>query len=245
MSGADDRFHFPGPVDSSVEDPAWTGTPTEQRQYAHNLTEYTPFEFETCDGPNLRLSCSGGTDNAGNPGGIMNEGPYYHATYGHRGFYAPFMDSWIAGGCYGDVNNLMGYRFQLDSLSHPGSANRGQTVQLKVNLHDLGWARIYSARKLIVTLRNTSTGEEIAGTAGELRNLPSQSATPSTITVNVNIPSTATPGTYDVFLSVPDIYSTTASIPAFSVRFANANNGAQSWDATKARFKTGTSVVVN
>jgi hypothetical protein len=98
---------------------------------------------------------------------------------------------------------------------------------------------------LIVTLRNRSTGEEISGTAGDARQLPSQSTQSSTVNVNVNIPTGATAGTYDVYLSMPDIYSTTKDNPDYAVRFANADTGSQSWDAATARFKTGTSVTVS
>lgn len=248
MAGTGDSYTFPGAT--SDVSPIYTGTPSTQRAYAAAMTEYTPFGFETCDNSSdakqtgIRNSCYGGTDNAGLAGGIMNEGPRYHVTFGHRAYAEVFPNQWIADGCYPQVVNLMGYRFQLDNITHASTASKGDTVKVAVNLHDVGWARIFSARKLVVTLKNRSTGAEITGTAGDMRLLPSQAKQSSTITTNVNIPSGAVSGTYDVYLSVPDIYSTTASIPAYSVRFANADGNGQSWDGSSARFKTGTAVTV-
>ena len=55
---------------------------------------------------------------------------------------------------------------------------------------------------------------------------------------------TAPPGDYTVHVSAPDIYPTTATDPRFSVRFANANQGAQAWNDATGRFATGTSITV-
>jgi hypothetical protein len=200
--------------------------------------------------PESRTGCySSVLDNNGQTGGAMVEFPRYHMSY--YGYPSPYgggvawSSVWASEGCYDTIRNLLGYRFQLDSISHSSSANKGETVKVSVNLHDVGWARIFSARKLVVTLVNRSTGESIVGTAGDARLLPSQSTQSSTVNVNVNIPSTATAGTYDVYLSMPDIYSTTKDNPYYAVRFANADLGNQSWDGNLARFKTGTSVTVS
>lgn len=89
------------------------------------------------------------------------------------------MNRWLSDGCYDDVKNLMGYRFQLDQVSHSSTAKKGETVRVAIDLRDVGWARICSARKLVVTLKHRTTGERLTGTAGDARQLPSQ-ATSST-----------------------------------------------------------------
>ena len=251
MANEDDSFHFLGAGGfGGAIDPPYTHTAAQQRAFTAANTEFTYFTTETClygttRDTTSRTSCyDTKPDNAGQLGGIMREGPRYHVN-GTDVFYAlGFIDTWRSEGCYPDVTNLMGYRFQLDNITHASTANKGDTVKVAVNIHDVGWGRIFSARKLVVTLKNRSTGAEITGTAGDFRFLPSQAGISSTITTNVNVPSGAASGTYDVYLSVPDIYSTTASMPAFSVRFANADTGSQSWDASSARFKTGTAITV-
>ncbi len=248
LAGDDDEWTYPGATTAVT--PAYTGSPAAQRAYASAMTEFTPSGAETCDsagtssGGVMRLSCTGGTDNAGQVGGIMNEGPRYHLTYLHRGYYDAFMNTWLGEGCYDRVNNLLGYRFQLDRVTHSSTANKSDTVPVAVDLRDVGWARIFSARKLVVTFKNRSTGASFSGTAGDARQLPSQATSSSTVTVNVNVPATASAGSYDVFVSMPDVWPKTKDLAAYAVRFANADVGTQAWDATLARFQTGTTVVV-
>ena len=219
-------------------------------------TEFAPFGAETCDGGDTRLSCKGGTTNDGSPGGIMNEGPRYHLTYLHRGYYDGFMTEWGGlddqgnrgpGDCYDTVTNYMGYRFQLDGLSHVRTIGRGQTAAFDVDARDVGWARIFSARKLVVTLRHktNSAARPIVGSGGDARLLPSQATSSTRIAVNVTVPSDATPGDYDVFLSMPDIWPATKDDARQAVRFANADGQGQSWDGANARFKSGTTLTVN
>lgn len=54
-------------------------------------------------------------------------------------------------------------------------------------------------------------------------------------------------GDYDVLLGAPDVFSTTSALPAFAVRFANADNTtrSQAWDAGSARFSTGATLSVH
>lgn len=154
------------------------------------------------------------------------------------------MNRWLSDGCYDDVNNLIGYRFQLDQLSHSSTAKKGETVSVAVDLRDVGWARIFSARRLVITRKHRATGQTLNGTAGDARQWPSQATRSSTVNINVNIPSTAAAGSYDVFVSMPDHWPTTRDIAAYAVRFANADPAAQAWDPSSARFKTGTAVTV-
>ena len=63
----------------------------------------------------------------------------------------------------------------------------------------------------------------------------------------LSIPAGSTTGSYEVYLSVPDIFSTTAADARFAVRFANADDAtrSQAWEASAARFKVGTTLNVN
>ena len=65
----------------------------------------------------------------------------------------------------------------------------------------------------------------------------------------LSIPAGATTGAYEVYLSVPDIFSTTAADARFAARVANANaddsTRSQAWETSAARFKVGTTLNVN
>jgi hypothetical protein len=116
-----------------------------------------------------------------------------------------------------------------------------------VDLRNVGWARFFTARKLVVTLRHRSTGATISAAAGDLRTLLPQANGSTRISVALPVPASADKGDYDVLLSVPDVFASLASNPRFAVRFANADNAGlgQTWDAAAARFKAGTTLRVN
>jgi hypothetical protein len=209
------------------------------RAYAKTMAENSGFGGETCVGSDFltnpasaRISCAQ----------ALSEHPAYHMTWLNGSYAEEFMNSWKSGGCWDQISRSMGYRLQLDSVNHAPSASKGTAAAINVNLRNIGWARMFSKRALVVTLRNKSTGATITGSAGNLSTVASGAS--AQITVNVSIPAGAAAGTYDVLLGAPDIWSTTASDPRFAVRFANADSGAQAWDASAARFSTGTSISV-
>jgi hypothetical protein len=206
------------------------------RDYVKTMTQNSGFGGETCDGVSnpeqRRITCAQ----------ALSESAAYHQTWLNAGYSQVFLDSWKSGGCYSQISRSMGYRLQLDSVNHVTTAAPGSTVAVNVNLHNVGWARMFSKRPLVVTLRNKSTGATITGKAGDLSSVASGAA--GTFAVNVSIPSGAATGTYDVQISAPDIWSTTTADPRFAVRFANADSGAQLWDTSTARFSAGTTLSV-
>ena len=163
-------------------------------------------------------------------------------TWLNASYSEQFINSWKAGGCYDQISRSMGYRLQLDSVNHAPSASRGTTVAVNVNLRNTGWARMFSKRALVVTLRNKNTGATITGSGGDLTTVASSAS--AQMTVNVSIPSGTTAGNYEVLISAPDIWASIASDARFAVRFANADSGSQAWDDTNARFSTGTSIAI-
>jgi hypothetical protein len=222
-----------GPTDS------YTYTSTSQRTYAQALSDNTAFGGENCNNAEtpLRTSCSD----------ILSEGKAYHLAWLNASDWSGFISAWKNGGCYAEVSRSMGYRLQLDAMSHDTQVSRGGSLAVTVDLRNVGWARVFSARKLVVTLKHKTSGATIVGSAGNLRDLPPSATSSSRLSVGVTIPSGAQTGDYDVYLGSPDIFSSTASNPKFSVRFANADNAgsAQTWDAANAMFKTGAAVTIN
>jgi hypothetical protein len=141
----------------------------------------------------------------------------------------------------------MGYRLQLDAVSHHTAVTAGGQVVIDVDLRNVGWARMFTSRKLVVTLRHRTTGALVRASAGDLRVLVPQATGSTRVSVTMPVPTAADKGDYDVLLSAPDVFPTTAGDPRFAVRFANADNAGsgQTWDAAAARFKTGTTLRVN
>jgi hypothetical protein len=140
----------------------------------------------------------------------------------------------------------MGYRLQLDGLVHAGDATAGESVVFDVDLRNVGWARAFTPRRLVVTLRHRETGATWSGAAGDLRELPPQASASSRIRVTLTLPAGAQLGMHDVWLGAPDVFAATEADPRFAVRFANADSadGLQLWSTSHGRFRTGSTVRV-
>lgn len=212
----------------------------QQRAYVKALSAITPYGGETCDGPDVsqqRRSCAA----------ILAEGKDYHLTYLNVSYYTAFHQQWKAEGCYDEVSRDLGYRFQLDAISHPMHAGPGASLTALIDLRNVGWSRLFSARKLTLTLRHRTSGAQISGSgAADLRTLPPQASASTRVAVTLSIPAGAASGEYDVLLGAPDIYPTTSGDARHAIRFANADEAPrdQAWEAAIARFRAGTRVSV-
>lgn len=252
LTGGGDSGTFPGA--GPARDLTYTGTEAQQRAFASQQTDGTMFGGETCDnsdGANTqkRLNCSGSMVLPGLPGGILAEGPYYHQTFLHRGYADVFYTQWQndAVPCYGTVTNLMGYRFQYDGLTHPDTIARGSNGAFLVTMRNYGWARLYSARQLQVRLVKSGATDIVCKFPQQLRTLPSQATSSTTMQARCSVPASATTGSYTAYLEMPDIAfpGMNAPVADYNIRPANANAGGQIWDATNRRFATGTTVTIN
>ena len=243
MSSATDGYSFPGPA--TVVDLVISSTAAQQRAYLASTTRFAPMGGETCGniGGQGRLTCAGGTDNVGQSGGIMNEGPRYYLTYLNRAYDQNFHNTWISGGCYADVNNLMGYRFQFDSIVHADTMTHNTTGTFTVTMRNYGWSRILSPRQLQVRLVKGGASDIVCKFTPQLRTLAAQATTSTALQSKCFIPNAATTGSYAVHLEIPDVYA--GSGTAYKIQPANANSGGQTWDSTNRRWTTGTTVTVN
>jgi hypothetical protein len=225
---------------AGLHNDCWLAGPTDtgtydsqaQRTYVQSLSASTAFGGETCDADTpLRTSCDD----------VRTEGAQYHLAYLNREYFEGFFTAWTSGGCIDEVGARMGYRLQLDGARHPQKIARGATVHLEVDLRNTGWAKLFSARPLVVTLSNGS--ERVSATSAVLlSSLEPQATSSQTIAVELTAPQTS--GDWSVEICAPDIHATTSSDARFAIHFANADNGAQQWNATTARFSTGTHITV-
>ncbi len=221
-----------GPSDSGTfDDPS-------SRTYAKALTEQTAYGGETCEnaGTPVRNTCAD----------ILKEGAEYHLAWLNISYAPSVINKWKADGCFAEVSRSMGYRLQLDAASHEREAAAGQSVTVAVDLRNVGWARIFSARKLVATFVNDATGISFGAAAGNLQTLSSQATASTRQSITVPVPAGTPKGSYTLFVSAPDVHSSTASAAEFAVRFANADDvgKGQAWDAASGRFKVGTQLTV-
>jgi hypothetical protein len=230
-----------GPDDSGTYAQGSTGYNVAQmRAYAQAITKFVPFGGETCSdtGTSLRTADSD----------IMTEGAAYGLSYLNSNYAPEFIKTdtgaWYVSGIITTVKRLMGFRFQIDSVDYPTAVAPGGSAAVTIKARNVGWGRIHIARQLVVSLRNLTSGVIYSGNAGDLRTCPSQATSSTTFSASVSIPADAAVGNYELLLSAPDPNASLASRTQYAIRFANADSGAQAWDAASARFKVGVNVAV-
>lgn len=154
--------------------------------------------------------------------------------------------SWEQGGCAYRILNNYGYSMQLDSVTHQSTANRGDNITVTVKLRNIGWSRMWSPRTVTVNACLVAAPNTCyTGVAdSDLRQLPPNATTSSSVQAHITIPVGATTGAYQIRLSIPDIWPTTQS-RAFMVQFINSNSGSQTWNDAGGYMTTGTTLTVN
>lgn len=212
-----------------------------QRRYSEAQGDLAPFGGETCNpaddpDPRPRTACAD----------ILGEGARYKLTYLNDGYYRRlFHDNWRKQGCVDEVRRRMGYRFALVSASHPAVIAKGGALSVSVTVRNSGWARLYNPRPVEILLRDPKSGAvrrlEAHG-ADPRRWLP---GTDTRETLTVTLPNDAL-GAREVWLALPDAGLRLRNDPRFSIRPANADNGAkgQRWDPESGAFSLGTVVDV-
>ena len=214
-------------------------TPAEStalRNYAQTATQVISHGGETCKPPDeakARMSCSA----------ILAEGQSYHLGYLNRSYYQGFFDRWEAGGCMTEVSKQLGYRLELKQVQIPTQGTAGQPFAWSISLSNTGWARPLNARQLVLRLTQGSTVHTLP-LNGDLRTAGSGE------TLNwqgsVTLPAGMAPGVYAVSLGAPDAATNLRTLPAYAIRFANADQSAlgQKWSPELGVFDLGVSLTV-
>lgn len=225
--------------DCFLADPTNGGTwqSSAQKTYMASNQKYLPMTGETCDGSAPDYSGAG----------VTGDGAAYGWTSLNINYSTTFISNWKATTYNGEnlfniIRRSLGYRLIVTQVQHLATATAGSASAMSITVNNVGWNRVHSARQLVVVLRNNNTGT-VTTVGGDFIRQVGAGET-KVITVNYTAPQA---GTYSVFLAVPDVYSTTSTVPSHAIRFANANDATkgQTWDATNARFSTGTTITVS
>lgn len=230
------RFGFHNDCFLSNATDASTFTTESDRDYAHSLTQWAPFGGETC-AVGARASCHE----------ILTEGRRYHLTWLNRfGHLNAFTPTWKEQGCYQQVINQIGYRFELRSFSHPTETSAGALTAFSLKLRNTGWSRLHNARQLVVYWIG---GDNQVAARTVVQSVGAEQWQPTTQDQNHDLPfaiNAPGPGVYRLGLGLPDGAKRLAKDVRFAVRFANKNKPEQNqyWDAERAVFMTGTQIRV-
>lgn len=142
-----------------------------------------------------------------------------HWTFIQSGFSEVVTDMWRKNGTFDELNRRMGYRFQLVKGTFSEQVAQGNKISLNLQIRNNGFAPLYNERHAYLVLKNGTKTYSLPIVSDPRSWLPNGVLT--TVNEQIMVPPTVPAGTYQLYLHLPDAYSTLASDPRYAVRFAN------------------------
>lgn len=161
-----------------------------------------------------------------------------HWTFIQSGYAQQTTNMWRENGTFAELNRKMGYRYQLVNATFSDKAAAGGKMWLTIHIKNAGYAPLYNERPAYIVLKNGNQQYAIRLKTDPRSWLPNGVTT--TIDENIDIPSNVPNGTYQLYLYLPDAYSSIADKPAYAVRFANPGV----WDSTTGMNKLNASITI-
>ena len=164
-----------------------------------------------------------------------------HWTFIQSGYATQTTNYWRGNGTFDELNRKMGYRFQLVSATLPDQADAGGRANIHIQIKNAGYAPLYNERHAYLVLKDVS--HQNSAFSIQLQTDPRRwkpNGVVTTINEQITIPSNVPAGTYQLYLYMPDAYSSIASNPAYAVRFANNNV----WEASTGMNKLNASITI-
>ena len=162
-----------------------------------------------------------------------------HWSYINKGYAEATTGMWRDNGTFDELNRNMGYRFQLVKGTYADQVEQGAKLAVNLQIKNVGYAPLYNERPAYIVLKNSSKTYKLR-LASDPRTWKPNGVT-TTINEQVKVPSNVSTGTYQLYLFLPDAYSTLESKPDYSIRFANTGS---LWDSSTGMNKLNAQVTV-
>jgi hypothetical protein len=145
----------------------------------------------------------------------------YHWSFLNADYNGDVLVSWGADGLT-QAKQRLGYRLRLEQGTFPVNAAPGSDLPLQLSVANDGYAAPFHTRPVLLVMRSATT----TYTAAVPINL--HDAQPGHVVAFApRVPAPTTPGTYHLYLAMPDAASTLADRPAYAIQLANSGT----WDA--------------
>jgi hypothetical protein len=156
----------------------------------------------------------------------LSEMARFHWSYINSTYLNTVLNAWSSQGCYGTIQQKLGYRFVLQNATFSNSAKPGGGFAVNINLSNQGYAAPFNSRPVQLVLRNNSDGSQyrVPLSADPRRWLPGQTIS---ISETVTLPSGMASGNYSVLLALPDAASSLSNRPEYAIQMANSGT----WEA--------------
>lgn len=195
--------------------PNWRANLKEWKDYVERLTTYTPMGGETCNVDRQRNACPV----------ALEELARFHYSYLNRDYNKSVYGIWKEQGCFDEIDRRLGYRLTLIQATLPRRAAPGRPLTVRIELRNDGFAPLYNARPVYLTLINEQSRRDLLLTNVDPRRWEAGQTT--VIEASVVVPPDLPAGRYRLALWLPDADERLRDRPAYAVRLANQNV----WDA--------------
>lgn len=182
------------------------------KEYVAHDGRFTPVGGETCALNPPRSDCPTATA----------ELRRLHWSFLNALYHEAVLASWERDGCYREIARDLGYRLELSSLTMDQAVAPGGVLRVSIRLRNTGYAAMFNARPVYVTLGPWQVRTELDPRRWE-------PGAPIELALALRIPAGAPPGKLRLGLYLPDADArlrTPARDPLYAVRIANAT-----WDA--------------
>lgn len=198
---------------SSANDVGTFSSPTD-RKYWGAESLFTIMGGESCE-VTAYCHCEG-TDKYN---GALKDLAIYHFTYLNNGYHKGVLKRWQEEGCMDEIKRRLGYRCVLDKGEFTKEPAAGKSFDVKLTLHNEGFATIQNPRDAELVLCDAS--------GKVLQTWPLNSdprywmpAEETVISQTITLPDGIS-GALTLYLNLPDPCETLHNNPLFSIRLAN------------------------
>lgn len=186
---------------------------TTEYPYLEQETKFTPMGGETCAFNDDRTNCAT----------ALFEMAKFHWSYMNIDYYPQVISEFSSDNCLDDLKKKLGYRLQLDSATFPNSANSGGALPFSIRLKNVGFASPFNERKAYLVLRSIANDQEYTVQLAADPRLWLNSNNEIVVSENLVLPNNIVPGSYKLFLNLPDASTALSTKPDYSIRMANTN----------------------
>jgi len=178
---------------------------TADFNYIVNTSQYLPMNGES----NGLNPCNSGFRTSG--ANAINELNLLNFSTLNRDYHGDVWNGWISSGHYNEIVRNLGYRLQLNSTT----VNVGTTIDFTMNISNVGYANVVSAKNVYLVFRST-TGTEYK----KLLNVDPR-FWKTTHSYSQSLPKDIPAGQYSLYLHIAD--PSLESRSEYSIRLANSD----------------------
>ena len=154
-------------------------------------------------------------------GRVEEEMRMMHYSYLNASYNNDVNNDWDSLGCMKSIKEKLGYRFVLEKAAIPKTLHQGKEFTLEANLRNDGYASPYNSRPVQLIFKNEST--DIIFSIKLSVKIQSWFSGKIHLAEKLQLPADIPPGSYRLFLHLPDGYASLANNPAYSIRLANTD----------------------